>query len=179
MIKMKILLMGPQGSGKSTQAEFLAKDLDLPKITVGDIFRQIASENSPQGRRIKDILDKGYLVDDQTTARLVRKRLEGKDVQHGFIMDGYPRTIEQINLFDPIFAKVIYLNVPKGEVTSRLSGRGRMDDTKELIDKRLDLYYQRTQPLLDFYRKQGVLAEIDGRGSKEDIRQKVRISLQK
>lgn len=172
--KMKILLIGPQGSGKSTQAELLAKNLSLPKITVGDIFRQIASEDTPEGKRIKDILDKGHLVDDQTTSEIVKARLQEADSQQGFILDGYPRTVEQLQIFDPGFDQVIYVNVPEDEVINRMTERGRADDTEDLINKRLDLYYQQTQPLLDYYKNLGILIEIDGRGSVEDIQQKIR-----
>lgn len=174
---MKILLIGPQGSGKSTQAEFLAKDLGLPKITMGDLFRQIAITDSEEGRRIKQILDSGQLVDDQTTAGLVKRRVDGGNTRDGFIMDGYPRTIEQVNIFDPNFDKVIYLDVPRESVVERLMQRGRADDTRELINKRLDLYYQQTQPLLDYYRKKGILVEIDGTGDIQKVQDEIKKSI--
>lgn len=176
---MKILLIGPQGSGKSTQADLLAKKLNLPKITVGDIFRQIANGDTAEGRKIKDILASGHLVDDQTTARLVKERINKGDIKRGFIMDGYPRTVEQKNLFDPSFDEVVYLNVPKIEAVKRLLRRGRTDDTAELIGKRLDLYYQQTQPLLEHYRYKGNLTEISGIGNVEKIQQRIRKSLEK
>lgn len=171
---MKILLIGPQGSGKSTQATLLAEFLGFPKITVGDLFRQIVSSNSEDGKRIKQILDSGQLVDDQTTAQLVEKRVSEEDTKNGFVLDGYPRTIEQVNIFEPDFDKVIYLNVPREEVIQRLLQRGRADDTEELINKRLDLYYQQTQPLLDHYKQQGILVEVDGLGSIEKIQDEIR-----
>lgn len=176
---MKILLIGPQGSGKSTQAELLAKTLNLPRITMGDIFRQIAAEDSVEGQRIREVMEKGFLVDDQTAAELVKKRLEKADMQSGFIMDGYPRTIEQVNIYSPDFDKVIYLNVPREGVVERLLKRGRVDDCLQSINKRLDLYYQQTQPLLDHYKIKGILIEIDGSGSIESIEQKVRESVAK
>src|SRR5574337_979820 len=118
---MKILLIGPQGSGKSTQAALLSESLGLPRVTLGDIFRQITTEDSDEGRRIKGILESGQLVDDATAADLIKKRLAEEDVKAGFIVDGFPRTIEQANLFDPGYDKVVYLNVPREEVVKRLT----------------------------------------------------------
>lgn len=161
---MKILLIGPQGSGKSTQAGILAESLGVPKITLGDIFRQITTEESEEGRRIKAILDSGQLVDDVTAANLIRNRLNQPDTKDGFVLDGYPRTLQQANIFDPEFDKVIYLNVPKEEVVKRLMERGRLDDTPELINRRLDAYYQQTEPLLEHYKQKDILAEINGIG---------------
>ena len=171
---MKILLVGPQGSGKSTQATLLAEHLSLPKITMGDIFRQISKEDSPEGQRIKQILDEGKLVDDVTTAGLVKKRVNQEDVQTGFVMDGYPRTIEQLKMFDPGFDKVVYLEVPEEEVIKRLLARGREDDTDELIRTRLNLYYQQTQPLLDYYKNSGKLITVDGIGDINKIQDGIR-----
>lgn len=174
---MKILLIGPQGSGKSTQAELLAKYLNLLKISTGDIFREIAKQDSPQGQTIREIQRSGKLVDDATTSRIVSERLKEKDVQNGFIMDGYPRNIIQKDLFDPVFDKVIYLNVSDQEVIRRLLKRGREDDTPESIQRRLELYKQQTQPLLDYYKQQGLLIEIDGTGSVEEIQDEIKKSI--
>ncbi len=174
---MKILLIGSQGSGKSTQADLLALHLGVPKISTGDIFRKIREEDSDEGRRIKNILDSGQLVDDQITAEIVKKRLQQSDVQNGFILDGYPRNITQVELFDPGFDKVIYLKVPQDEVVKRLMNRGREDDTEELINKRLELYYQQTQPLLDYYQKQGKLIEVLGMGDINQIQDEIKKSI--
>lgn len=174
---MKILLIGPQGSGKSTQAQLLGENLGLPIISVGDIFRQIAVSDTDEARRIKQILDSGQLVDDQTTAELIKKRVNEEDMKDGFIMDGYPRTMEQASIFDPSFDKVIYLEIPREEVVERLMKRGRADDTALLINQRLDLYYQQTQPLLDYYKQKGLLMTLDGKGSIEEIQDKIKSSL--
>ncbi|MBI2019554.1 nucleoside monophosphate kinase [Candidatus Daviesbacteria bacterium] len=176
---MKILLIGPQGSGKSTQAEFLAQFLNIPKISTGDIFRQIATEDSENGRKVREIQNSGKLVDDETTARIVEERLKQEDAAGGFIMDGYPRNIRQKDLFDPHFEKVFYLKVPDSEVTKRMLARGRADDTQESIKMRLNLYYQQTKPLLDYYKSQGILTEINGMGSAGKIQDEIRKNISK
>ncbi len=170
---MKILLIGPQGSGKSTQAKLLSEYLNLPVISTGDIFRKQASVNEV----IKTVLQEGKLVDDQTTCKIVKDRLNEKDCENGFIMDGYPRNIHQKELFDPGFDKVIYLKVPNEELVKRLMVRGREDDTKESIQTRLDLYYEQTQPLLDYFKKLGKLVEVDGLGDIAKIQDEIKKSI--
>ncbi|MDO8573902.1 MAG: nucleoside monophosphate kinase [Candidatus Daviesbacteria bacterium] len=165
----RILFIGPQGCGKSTQAVLLAEYLRIPKISTGDIFREMS--------QVKDILAAGQLVDDETTAEIVKKRLQESDCQNGFILDGYPRSIAQKELFDPRFSCVIYLKVPDTEVTRRMMARGREDDTLESIKTRLSLYYEQTQPLLDYYKNQGILIEVDGTGSVEAIQNEIKKSI--
>ncbi len=167
---MKILFVGPQGSGKSTQAKLLSNFLKIPVISTGDIFREMASANE----WIRKILDEGRLVDDKTTAEIVKERLKEPDCDSGFIMDGYPRTIEQVKLFEPEFNLVICLDVPKDKVIKRLMERGRTDDTLELIKRRLELYYEQTQPLLDYYKNQGILKEVHGMGSIKEVQNEIR-----
>lgn len=174
---MKILLIGPQGSGKSTQAKLLGEYLNIPAISTGDIFRKLVQEESPIAGRLKDILNEGRLVDDETTSEIVKQRLKQEDVRGGFIMDGYPRNIEQVRLFDPVFDQAFYLQVPDEEVTKRLMARGREDDTIEGIKTRLGLYLEQTKPLLEFYKNQGILTEIDGVGSVEEIFVEIRKNL--
>lgn len=171
---MKVLLIGPQGSGKSTQADYLADYLKVPKVTLGDIFRQLAEQDTEAGKRIKEILEKGQLVDDYTASRMMREELSRKDYQNGFVIDGYPRTLEQAGLFDPMYDKVFYLKLEREEIMKRLLKRGREDDTEELIKIRLDLYYQQTQPLLDYYRNLGNLVEINASGAVEEIERRIR-----
>lgn len=171
---MKILLIGPQGSGKSTQAKLLSQHLRIPFVSTGEIFRKFAAEDSEEGERIKAILDQGKLVDDETVSHLAEEMLKDQEYQNGFILDGYPRTLRQRQLFDPQFDKVIYLKLSDQEIMDRLLKRGREDDTEELIKTRLDLYKLQTQPLLDYYAALGILTEINGDGSIEEVQSHIR-----
>lgn len=165
----RILFIGPQGSGKSTQAKLLAEYLKIPVISTGDIFREMA----PANEWIRKILSEGKLVDDQSTSKVVEKRLREKDCRRGFILDGYPRNLAQIRLFDPKFDLVVYLSIPMEQVIQRLMKREREDDSRESIESRLDLYFQQTAALLDYYRNLGILHEIDGAGEIEKIQNEI------
>lgn len=171
---IKILLIGPQGSGKSTQGTLLAPYLKVPYISPGDIFREISTKDSKEGKRIKKILDEGRLVDDETTSNLVRKRVEQADCQNGFILDGYPRTLTQIKLFNPDFDKAFYLKITDTEATKRLLKRVRRDDTPQLIAERLKNYYEQTDPILKNLEQKGLLITIDGSGTIEQIQMSLR-----
>ncbi len=171
---MKILLIGPQGSGKSTQAKLLAEYLKIPVISTGDIFREAAQSGNELGQMVKKIMEEGKLVDDETTCKIAEERLAKSDVQNGFILDGYPRNVEQVKLFDPKVDLVIYLKAPEEAVIERLVKRARADDTPESIKVRLDLYYKQTEPLLLFYRNLGILKEVDGLGEIDEIQGRIR-----
>lgn len=175
---MKILLIGPQGSGKSTQGKILAENLGVPYVSTGDIFRQIASQDSEEGKNIKQIIESGNLVDDKTTAELVKNRIEQEDCSKGFILDGYPRNLEQVSLVPALnFDKVLYINVLEQEVVERLLKRGRIDDTEEGVKRRLNLYREQTQPLLDFYKSKDILVEVNGKGDIQTVQDEIKKSL--
>lgn len=177
---MKILLIGPQGSGKSTQGRLLADYLKMPYISTGDIFRNIAAKDSTEGREIKNILESGQLVSDEKTRELVKERLKQPDLQEGFILDGYPRTSEQVDLFNVIdlkFDKIFYLNVSDEEVIKRLMDRGRKDDTPETIKVRLDVYKLKTEALIEALKGFGNLIEIDAGKSIDQVWEEVKSSL--
>lgn len=171
---MKILLIGPQGSGKSTQAELLSEYLKIPVISTGDIFRDLSQDHSEQGRMIKKILEEGSLVDNQTTSKIVEDRVKQSDCKNGFIVDGYPRTLDQIKFFDPDFNKVFYLQLSDEDAIARLLKRGRDDDTQEAVAWRLKHYHILTDPIIDYYLKRGLLTTIDGSGTIEEIQTSLR-----
>lgn len=159
--------MGPQGSGKSTQAAILAEKLGLPHIETGKIYRALENSDSPLGRKIKAVLDHGDLVDDQTTFEIIDQHLS--EMKNGFVIDGFPRTLAQASrdLF-PIDA-VIFLRLGNEEATKRLLLRNREDDTPELIAERLRHYHQETEPILDYYNQKQKLIEINGEKTIEEI----------
>lgn len=165
---VRVLITGPQGSGKSTQAEILAKKLGVGLINTGKMIRDLAEEDTPKSRELKEDMEKGILVDDRVTCRLVREKVEG-DFRNGFVADGYPRSLEQLELFDPDYNQVFYLDITDEEAVRRLVGRGREDDTTEAITERLKVYHQLTEPVLDHYQKLGKLVRIDGSQSIEEV----------
>lgn len=164
MIIMNIIILGPQGSGKSTQAGLLSQKLNLPMLDVGSLLRLKAQEQTEAGRKIKTLVERGELVDDSLTAALLEEELSDKKYEAGFVMDGAPRTVNQARLLESIVKldKVFYLAVPEEINIKRLLKRGRQDDTPELIKRRLALYHENTQPALSYYREKRVLSEIDG-----------------
>lgn len=170
---MIISISGPVGSGKTTQAEILAKELSIPLIDTGNLLRELPEE-STEGQAVKKALESGGIVDDEIVARVVKKRIEESDCQNGFIMDGYPRRLSQLQEFDPGFDHIFYLDIDDSEVMERLSKRGRSDDLPEVIAKRLDLYHELTEPVLEYYQKQGILHRIDGCGSVTEVAERVK-----
>ncbi len=170
---MNILVMGPQGSGKTTQAELLANKLNFPHIETGNIYREIAKQDSPIGRKIKEVMEKGGLVDDESTFQIVDRHLA--EIKGGFVLDGFPRTLTQAQreLF-PI-DKVFYINLSDEEAINRLLKRGRADDKIETIKNRLKLFHERTQPILNYYRDLGKLVEIDGSGTPDEVFKQIAI----
>lgn len=161
---MNIVILGPQGSGKSTQAGLLSQKLNLPILDVGSLLRLKAQEETETGRKIKTLVEHGELVDDSLTVALLQEKFSDKKYEAGFVMDGAPRTLNQARLLESIVKldKVFYLAVPEEINIERLLKRERQDDTPELIKKRLALYHENTQPALSYYREKGILAEIDG-----------------
>lgn len=158
---MKILITGPQGSGKTTHAKIVAEKFNLCFIKTGDLVRNKALENSDEGRKLKEALDKGELADDRIIANLVENALVQQNCKDNFVMDGYPRRLPQLQVFDPGFDKVFYLDLSDEMAIERMLKRGREDDTPQLIQQRLMLYHRETEKALKYYQTMGILIKIN------------------
>jgi adenylate kinase len=185
---MRLILVGPPGAGKGTQAQFLATHYSIPHISTGDIFRANLKAGTDLGNQAKAFMDRGELVPDSVTNEMVKDRLTHDDVANGFLLDGYPRTIDQVNFLDQILTKksqkiekVLELTIDIPVVVARLLKRaqeqGRIDDTKEVITKRLEVYATSTAPLLAEYKNRGILVQVDGMGSVSEVEEKIKKAL--
>ncbi|MDQ1125528.1 adenylate kinase [Microbacterium sp. SORGH_AS 505] len=184
----RLLIIGPQGSGKGTQGARIADHLGIPTISTGDVFRANVKDGTDLGLKVKALIDAGDLVPDDLTSEIVRDRLSQEDAAHGFLLDGYPRNLGQVGDLDafldgrgePLTA-VIELSVPRDESIARLSRRaaeqGRADDNEESIAKRLSIYESETAPILDVYRERGIVDEVDGFGSLDEITERITVAL--
>jgi adenylate kinase len=184
----RLLIVGPPGAGKGTQSARLSSRYSIPAIATGDIFRQNIKDQTPLGVQVKAIVDAGDYVPDSLTNELVTARLLEDDAQGGFLLDGYPRTLEQIaylrNLLESkgqSLDAVILLNADTDEVVSRLRKRaieqGRADDTEEAIRHRQDVFARETTPLIPVYRDMGLLIEVDGLGEIDDVSDRIESAL--
>jgi adenylate kinase len=184
----RLLIVGPPGAGKGTQSARLSARYSIPPIATGDIFRQNIRDETPLGLEVKAIVDAGDYVPDSLTNALVSDRLEQDDAANGFILDGYPRTLEQIGYLDRLLASqeqsldaVILLNADTDEVVERLSKRaveqGRADDTEVAIRHRQAVFARETAPLIPVYRDTGLLIEVDGLGEIDDVSARIAAAL--
>jgi adenylate kinase len=181
---MRIILMGPPGAGKGTQAKVIAERLSIPAVSTGDIFRQNVSQETELGLEAKRYMDAGDYVPDEVTNAMVRTRIAEPDAAEGFLLDGYPRTVAQVAELDNMLEEsghaldaVVVLTVDKDEVVQRLLNRahqeGRTDDTEEVMRHRQDVYSEQTAPLIEVYDERGLLVEVDGMGAVEDVTARV------
>lgn len=176
---MKLILIGIQGAGKSTQGNILSEKLGIPYLSTGHIFREIAKEKTKVGRYIKEVMNSGALIPDGKTLEIVSEYLARAEYQNGYIMDGFPRTTKQAEAFENGIDKVIYLNIPDKEALWRLSYRddNREDETLAAIRKRIGLFHEVTEPVIEHYRKKGKLLEINGEKPIEEITEEILRSL--
>lgn len=190
---VKLVFLGPPGAGKGTQAEVIAEFYQVPHISTGDILRTNVAEKSPLGIQAKEYMDRGDLVPDQLILDMVQKRLENPDAENGWILDGFPRTVTQAEEFakkllsgssseneiESNSFKVINLEVPDGILVTRLLSRGRQDDNEETIKNRLQVYYQQTQPLIEFYQARQQLVTVDGNQSVDVVTSSLKQAIDK
>ena len=176
--------MGPPGAGKGTQAKFIAEHFGIPAISTGDIFRANVTQGTELGVEAKRYMDAGEYVPDEVTNLMVRARIDEPDAEPGFLLDGYPRTLAQVEELDGMIKHtghsldaVVVLTVNQDEVVERLLQRaetdGRADDTAEVIRRRQEIYADETAPLIEVYRDRGLLIEVDGLGEIADVTQRI------
>ncbi|MFD8027634.1 adenylate kinase [Streptomyces sp. NPDC059717] len=214
---MRIVLVGPPGAGKGTQAAFLAKNLSIPHISTGDLFRANISRQTDLGKLAKSYMDRGELVPDEVTIAMAKDRMEQPDAKNGFLLDGFPRNVKQAEALDEMLRTegmkldaVLDLEVPEEEVVKRIAGRRvcrndsahvfhvsykpakqesvcdvcggelyqRDDDSEETVRKRLEVYHTQTEPIIDYYKSQGLVVTISALGKVEDVTQRAMEALQ-
>ncbi len=206
---MNLLIYGPPGSGKGTQAEPLTKAFDIPHISTGDILRGEVAAHTPLGQKAGPIMAAGNYVPDEIMIGIIRNRLQQADCQKGFLMDGFPRTIPQAEALDALmvelgrrFDRVLYMMVSTPELVKRLAGRmtcpidqktyppgtkkcpldgatlvQRDDDKPEAMHKRIEVYHEKTLPLLDYYKRQELVSKIDGMGTMQEVHKRILAAL--
>jgi adenylate kinase len=175
----RIVLLGRQGAGKGTQADLLTQRYGINHLSTGQLFRDSADAGIPVGLEARKFMDRGELVPDDIVVAVVEERFSNPaEIELGFVLDGFPRTHPQAEDLERILAPaqldiVIDLDVPNDVVVARMLERGREDDTEDSIMRRLELYEQETAPLVDFYRRRGLLTVVDGTGSVEKINERI------
>jgi len=185
---MRVVFMGPPGAGKGTQAQILAAALAVPHISTGDLFRANVGGGTPLGIEAKKYMDAGEYVPDSVTNGMVRDRIAQADCEPGFLLDGYPRTVDQVAELDAMLAeqghsvdRVLELTVDTDEVVTRLLERarvsGRSDDTEDVIRRRLEVYAEQTAPLTRVYSERGLLIQVDGIGEIEEVSARIDAAL--
>jgi len=173
---MKLILIGIQGAGKSTQGNLLSAKLKVHYLSTGHIFRIMAKEHTPIGRQIKVVMNAGLLISDEKTLQIVSEYLARPEYQEGYILDGFPRTLGQVKAFKNGIDKVVYLKISDKEALWRIAGRedgSREDETLMAVRKRIEAFHEFTEPVLGYYRKKKQLIEVDGEQKITDIQKEI------
>ncbi|MFI9203630.1 adenylate kinase [Streptomyces sp. NPDC053048] len=215
---MRIVLVGPPGAGKGTQAAYLAKNLAIPHISTGDLFRANISQGTPLGQKAQEYMRAGQLVPDEVTIGMAKDRMQQPDAAHGFLLDGFPRNLAQAEALDQILKAdglkldaVLDLEVPEDEVVKRIAGRRmcrkdsshifhviynppaaegvcdtcggelyqREDDSEDTVRKRLEVYHSETEPIIDYYKAQGLVVTISALGKVAEVTQRAMSALER
>lgn len=171
---MRLLFIGPPGAGKGTQAALVAARLGIPHISTGEMFRYHVSTGTDLGRQVEELMEAGAYVPDEITVAMLAERMREPDTANGFILDGFPRTANQVAALDQLLGdrpldRVVLFSVKEDALVDRLLGRGRPDDTEETIRTRFKVYEEQTEPLLDIYDSRGLVVEIDGVGEVDEV----------
>jgi adenylate kinase len=183
---MRLLIMGSPGAGKGTQSAMICEEFGIPHVSTGDLFRENLTQGTALGQEAKKYMDAGEYVPDSVTNGMVRERLKESDTKTGFLLDGYPRTVAQVAELDGMLSttpldRVIELTADTEVVVKRLLGRaqeqGRADDTEEVIRRRLEVYEEQTAPLTSLYKSRGILVQVDGLGSVEEVSARISAAL--
>ncbi len=174
----RIIFLGPPGAGKGTQAEQLAADLNIPHISTGEMLRSAIAQKTPLGEKAQKFVDAGELVPDELLVNLIKERLSEADAQNGWILDGFPRNLQQADFLEQLLEElkqtpnqIINLEVLDQEIVARLLERGRKDDNEETIRRRLQVYREQTEPLLAYYAENSAFVSVDGSLSPEAVNQ--------
>ncbi len=186
---MNLLVLGPQGAGKGTQALRISADRGIPHISTGDMFRSAIASGSELGERVAPILEAGELVPDEVTVALIKERLGRSDAEPGFVLDGFPRNLAQAEALDEMLSSIgrdldaiLFFDLPDNEAIARLLLRaeleGRPDDTPEVIARRLDIYHAETEPVVEHYRTTGKLVPLHAGRSIDDVRREIDSALE-
>ena len=187
---MRLVLLGPPGSGKGTQATRLKEELQIPHISTGDLLRAEVAAGTELGKQAKAVMDAGNLVSDDILLGMLEARLAQPDVANGFILDGYPRNVAQANALEGVLAElnqplqaVVQLDVASELLVERIAGRakaeGREDDNPESVRKRLQVYNDSTAPVIGFYEQRGTLARVDGVGSLDEVLDRIMAAIKR
>ncbi|HRV68585.1 MAG TPA: adenylate kinase [Marmoricola sp.] len=186
---MRLIFMGPPGAGKGTQAKQVATRYDIPAISTGEIFRANVGAGTPLGLKAKEYMDRGDYVPSEITNQMVRDRIGEPDAEKGFLLDGYPRTLDQVHELDDMIKATghqldvaLVITADRDELVARLLQRaqteGRADDTEEVIRRRQEVYAEQTEPLISLYRERDLLIEVDGMGDIDEVTDRIMAALE-